>query len=63
MTDTATEPLPAATNDTWTEQLVQLKARYKHVREPVLAALNILIHDQDSRRGGDSALAAWRTAR
>lgn len=46
MTDTATEPSPTTTNDTWTQQLAQLKPRYKHVREPVLAALNILLHDQ-----------------
>ena len=47
MTDTATEPLPASTSDTWTQQLAQLKSRYKHVREPVLVALNILMHDQN----------------
>jgi len=45
MTDTATEPLPATGNDTWTRQLAELKSRYKHVREPVLVALNILLHD------------------
>ena len=47
MTNTATETLPAATSDTWTQQLEQLKSRYKHVREPVLVALNILMHDQN----------------
>ena len=47
MTNTATEPLPASTSDTWTQQLTQLKTRYKHVREPVLVALNILMHDQN----------------
>jgi Asp-tRNA(Asn)/Glu-tRNA(Gln) amidotransferase A subunit family amidase len=41
---TATDTAP--TTDTWTAQLEQLRARYKHVRPPVLAALNILIHDQ-----------------
>lgn len=42
MTDTATEPAHA---DAWTQQLDALKARYRHVREPVLAALNILLHE------------------
>jgi len=42
MTEPATEPSP----DSWTRQLDELKARYKHVREPVLAALNILLHDK-----------------
>lgn len=45
MTETATEPLPAPADDTWTQQIDALKARYKHVREPVLVALNILLHD------------------
>ena len=45
MTAIATEPLPPT--DTWNQQLAQLKARYKHVREPVLVALNILMHDQN----------------
>ncbi len=40
---TATEPVPSA--DTWTQQLEQLRARYKHVRPPTLAALNVLIFD------------------
>jgi len=39
MTDPAT--------DTWAKQLEQLKTRYKHVRPPVLVALNILLHDKD----------------
>jgi len=43
MTATAT----MAPNDSWTEQLEQLKARYKHVRQPVLVALNILLHDEN----------------
>jgi hypothetical protein len=42
---TATATLPAS--DPWTTQLEQLRARYKHVRPPVLAALNILINDQN----------------
>src|SRR5262245_43401006 len=42
---TATESAPAA--DSWTAQLEQMRARYKHVRPPILAALNILLHDQN----------------
>lgn len=38
-TATATEP------DTWTAQLDELRLRYKHVRPPILAAMNILLHD------------------
>lgn len=45
MTEIATEALPVPADDTWTQQLDALKARYKHVREPVLVALNILLHD------------------
>jgi hypothetical protein len=47
MTDTATEPSPAAATDTWNLQLENLKSRYKHVRGPVLVALNILLHDEN----------------
>ena len=42
---TATEPTPTTNN--WNHEMAQLKARYKHVREPVLVALNILMHDQN----------------
>ena len=41
MTATAT----MADSDTWTSQLEQLRVRYKHVRPPILAALNILLHN------------------
>lgn len=37
----------APLNDAWTAQLEQLRARYKHVRPPILAALNILVNDKD----------------
>ena len=37
----------ATATDPWTQQFEQLKARYKHVRTPILAALNILLHDPD----------------
>ena len=43
MTATATLPV----SDPWTTQIEQLRTRYKHVRPPVLAALNILINDQN----------------
>lgn len=39
-----TEPLLAT--DTWADQFEQLRARYKRVREPILAALIILLHEQ-----------------
>ena len=42
---TATEPTP--TTEVWAKQLEQLQARYKHVRPPILVALNILMHDQN----------------
>lgn len=42
---TATETAPAI--DSWTAQLDQLRSRYKHVRPPVLAALNILVNDEN----------------
>jgi hypothetical protein len=42
---TATDSAPAT--DSWAAQLEQLRARYKHVRPPVLAALNILLHDEN----------------
>jgi len=44
---TATATMADPTTDTWTKQLEQLKARYKHVRQPILVALNILLHDKD----------------
>lgn len=44
-TMTATETASPA--DSWTAQLEQLRARYKHVRPPVLAALNILVNDEN----------------
>src|SRR5687768_17607262 len=43
MTDLASEPIPATAPDSWTAQLNQLKARYKHVRPPILAALNVML--------------------
>jgi hypothetical protein len=58
---TATDSAPAA--DTWAAQLEQLRARYKHIRPPVLAALNVLIHDQDISLDDAKAQAALHGVR
>jgi hypothetical protein len=60
MTATASEP---TTTDTWNQQLAQLRARYKYVREPILVALNILLHDQDISVDDSKARAAQHGAR
>jgi hypothetical protein len=60
-TMTATETAP--TTDSWAAQLEQLRARYKHVRAPVLAALNILIHDQNISIDDAKAQAALHGVR
>ena len=57
MTDLAAEPIPATAPDTWSQQLAQLKARYKHVRPAVLVALNILLHDENIDLGDAKAQA------
>jgi hypothetical protein len=65
-TDTATEPAPPTTEtptDTWADQLEQLRARYKHVREPILVALNILLHDPGISLDDAKAQAATRGVR
>ncbi|HEX5050807.1 MAG TPA: hypothetical protein VFZ65_03460 [Planctomycetota bacterium] len=53
---TTATSVPAA--DTWTTQLEQLRARYKHVREPILVALNILLHDPNIALDDAKAQAA-----
>jgi hypothetical protein len=58
---TATEP--AATIDTWTAQLEQLRARYKHVRPAVLAALNVLVHNENVLLDDAKAQAALHGVR
>lgn len=63
MTDTATEPLPASTVDAWAQQLAQLRVRYKHLREPVLVALCILVHDPDVDLDDAKARAAMHGVR
>lgn len=47
MTTTATANDPAPTTDTWAAQLDQLQARYKNLRPAVLAAVNVLLHDEN----------------
>lgn len=42
---TATQPVPA--NETWTTEIEDLRSRYRHASPAILAALNILTHDQN----------------
>jgi len=58
MPDTATEAVPARSHDAWAAQLEQLRVSYKHVRPPILAALNILIHDENASVDDAKARAA-----
>jgi hypothetical protein len=44
---TATATMTDPPTDTWTKQLEQLRTRYKHLRPAVLAALNVLVHDEN----------------
>ncbi|MEO6594590.1 MAG: hypothetical protein ABIP94_07540 [Planctomycetota bacterium] len=61
MTATATETV--TTNDTWTTEIEQLRSRYKNVREPILAALNVLLHDANVSADDAKARAAMRGVR
>jgi hypothetical protein len=58
---TATQIAPM--NDVWTAQLDQLRSRYKHVRPPILAALNILVNDKDVSTDDAKAQAALHGVR
>jgi hypothetical protein len=60
MTAAATEPIPS---DSWAKQLEQLKTLYKHVRPPILVALNILLHDANVSVDDAKARAAARGVR
>ncbi len=60
MTDTIPETIPT---DAWAADLAQLRCRYKHVREPILVALNILLHDENVALGDAKARAAMRGAK
>ena len=55
MTTTETTP-----TDTWTDELAALKARYPYVRDPILAALNLLLTDPNITDDDAKARAAMR---
>ena len=59
-TETMTAPAPT---DTWTAEMAQLRSRYKAVREPVLAALNILNQEPNITDDDAKARAAMRGVR
>ena len=60
MTATETETI---SNDTWTAEMAQLRSRYKAVREPILAALNLLQQDPNISHDDAKARAAMRGVR
>jgi hypothetical protein len=61
---TATETMAApTTTDTWTAEMAQLRSRYKTVREPILAALNLLLQDANITDDDAKARAAMRGIR
>ena len=49
--------------DTWTDEIAALKARYPHVRDPILAALNLLLTDPNIADDDAKARAAMRGVR
>jgi len=49
--------------DTWTDEIAALKARYPHVRDPILAALNLLLIDPNITDDDAKARAAMRGVR
>jgi hypothetical protein len=49
--------------DTWTDEIAALKARYPHVRDPILAALNLLLTDPNITDDDAKARAAMRGKR
>lgn len=64
ITMTTTETIPTATTtDTWADELAALRARHPHVREPILAALNILLADPNITDDDAKARAAMRGVR
>lgn len=61
---TATETMAApTTTDTWTAEMAHLRGRYKTVREPILAALNLLHQDPNITDDDAKARAAMRGVR
>ena len=55
--------MTTTTNDSWTAEMAQLRSRYKTVREPILAALNLLLQDENIRDEDAKAWAAMRGVR
>ena len=49
--------------DTWTDEIAALKARHPHVRDPILAALNLLLTDPSITDDDAKARAAMRGVR
>jgi uncharacterized protein (DUF4415 family) len=49
--------------DTWTNEIAALKARYPHARDPILAALNLLLTDPNITDDDAKARAAMRGVR
>ena len=61
---TATETMPApTTTDLWANEMAHLRSRYKTVREPILAALNLLLQDANITDDDAKARAAMRGIR
>ncbi len=58
MTTTETTP-----TDTWADEIAALRARYPHVRDPILAALNLLLTDPNITDDDAKARAAMRGVR
>jgi len=52
-----------AATDTWTDEIAALKTRYPHVRDPILAALNLLLTDPNITDDDAKARAAMRGVR
>jgi hypothetical protein len=59
-TMTTTETTPT---DTWADEIAALKARHPHVRDPILAALNLLLTDPNITDDDAKARAAMRGVR
>lgn len=60
---TATETMTTTSNDTWTAEMAQLRSHYKTVREPILAALNLMLQDENISDEDAKARAAMRGVR
>jgi hypothetical protein len=59
---TATETMPENTT-TWNEQIAALKTRYPHVRDAIVAAMNIMAQDPNITIEDAKAQAALRGVR